>query len=106
MRTALKLAGTRQGTGFTGGEDAGRIDYGRLRPRDLWALRVAIGEALSKAHPAPKTKLVDFVRQGASRSEYRRRTLGQVAIVKIGSCDPGLIQPLLSCRLLAKTRPR
>ncbi len=52
MRAALKLAGTRQGTGVTGGEDAGRIDYGRLRPRDVWALRVAIGEALSQAHPA------------------------------------------------------
>ena len=52
VRAALKLAGTRQGTGFTGGEDAGRIDYGRLRPRDVWALRVAIGEALSQAHPA------------------------------------------------------
>ena len=54
VRAALKLAGTRQGTGFTGGEDAGRIDYGRLRPRDVWALRVAIGEALSQAHPAPQ----------------------------------------------------
>ena len=41
VRATLKLAGTRQGTGFTGGEDAGRIDYGRLRPRDVWALRVA-----------------------------------------------------------------
>ena len=56
----MKLAGTRQGTGFAGGEDAGRIDYGRLRPRDVWALRVAIGEALSQAHPAPQSKLVDF----------------------------------------------
>lgn len=60
VRAALKLAGTRQGSGFTGGEDAGRIDYGRLRPQDLWALRTAIGEALSQAHPAPKSKLVDF----------------------------------------------
>ena len=60
VRAALKLAGTRQATGFTGGEDAGRIDYGRLRPQDLWALRLAIGEALSQAHPSPKNKLVDF----------------------------------------------
>jgi Domain of unknown function (DUF4091) len=60
VRASLKLAGTRQGTGFTAGEDAGRIDYDRLRPRDVWALRVAIGEALSQAHPAPKNKLVDF----------------------------------------------
>ena len=60
VRTALNLAGKRQGTGFTGGEDAGTIDYGRLRPRDVWALRIAIGEELSKAHPAPKSKLVEF----------------------------------------------
>jgi hypothetical protein len=59
-RAALKLAGTRQGTGFTGGEDAGRIDYGQLRPRDLWALRIAIGEDLSKAYPVAKSKLIDF----------------------------------------------
>ena len=60
VRAALNLAGTRQATGFTGGDDAGRIDYGRLRPNHLWALRFAIGEALSKAHPGPKSKLVDF----------------------------------------------
>jgi Domain of unknown function (DUF4091) len=60
VRAALNLAGTRQGTGVTGGEDAGRIDYGRIRPRDVWALRVAIGEALSQAHPAAKSKLVEF----------------------------------------------
>ena len=60
VRAALNLAGTRQGTGSTGAEDAGRIDYARLRPQDLWALRVRIGEALSQAHPAPARKLVDF----------------------------------------------
>jgi hypothetical protein len=60
VRSALNLVGKRQGTGFTGGEDAGTIDYGRLRPRDVWALRIAIGEELSKAHPAPKSKLVEF----------------------------------------------
>jgi hypothetical protein len=60
VRRALKLAGTRQSTGFTSGDDAGRIDYGLLRPQHLWALRFAIGEALSQAHPAPKLKLVDF----------------------------------------------
>jgi len=60
VRAALNLAGTRQGTGVAAIEDAGRIDYARLRPRDLWALRAAIGEALSQAHPAPKSKLVDF----------------------------------------------
>ncbi len=60
VRTALRLSGTRQGTGFAGGEDAGRIDYGRLRAADLWSLRVALGEALSQFQPAPKSKLVDL----------------------------------------------
>jgi len=60
VRAALKLAGTRQGTDFAGGEDAGRIEFDRLRPGNLWALRVALGEALSQARPAPKQKLVDF----------------------------------------------
>jgi hypothetical protein len=60
VREALKLAGTRQETDVASGEDAGRIDYGRLRPRDLWELRVAIGEALSQAHPPFQAKLVDF----------------------------------------------
>ena len=60
VRAALKLAGTRQGTGITAGEDAGRIDYGELRSRDVWALRVAIGEALSRSHPGARSKLVDF----------------------------------------------
>ncbi len=60
VRTALKLAGKREGTSYSGGEDAGRIDYGRLRPRDIWALRVALGKALSQAHPAPTNRLVDF----------------------------------------------
>ena len=60
VRAALNLAGTRQGTGITGAEDAGRIDYARLRPQDLWALRVRVGEVLSQAHPAPARQLVDF----------------------------------------------
>jgi hypothetical protein len=60
VRAALGLAGKRQGTRFLGGEDAGRIDYGRLRPQDVWALRFVIGESLSQSHPAAKGKLVDF----------------------------------------------
>jgi hypothetical protein len=60
VRAALNLAGTRQGTGLDVAEDAGRIDYARLRPQDLWALRVRVGEALSQVHPAPAPKLVDF----------------------------------------------
>jgi hypothetical protein len=60
VRASLGLAGARRGTGITGAEDAGRIDYNRLRPQDVWALRVAIGEAISRARPAPASKLVDF----------------------------------------------
>jgi hypothetical protein len=60
VRAALNLAGTRRGTGVADAEDAGRIDFHRLRPQDVWALRDRIGEALSKAHPAPARKLVDF----------------------------------------------
>ncbi len=60
VRAALKLAGTRQATGTTDAEDAGRIDYARLHSRDVWALRSAIGEALSQAHPAFQPRLVDF----------------------------------------------
>ena len=60
VRAALNLAGKRQGTGAAVAEDAGWIDYSQLRPRDLWALRTAIGEALSQAQLAPKSKLIDF----------------------------------------------
>jgi hypothetical protein len=60
VRSALHLAGSRQATETGGTEDAGRIDYSTLRPQDLWALRVRIGEALSLAHPARQSRLVDF----------------------------------------------
>ena len=57
VRDALQLAAERQ---TTGGEDAGRMNYGRLLPQDLWALRVRIGQALSDAHPPPQRRLVEF----------------------------------------------
>jgi hypothetical protein len=60
VRAALHLSGSRQATESGGAEDAGRIDYSGLRPQDLWALRVRIGEALSLAHPATQSRLVDF----------------------------------------------
>jgi hypothetical protein len=60
VRGVLRLAGERQGTGFEGGEDAGRIDYGRLLPQELWALRVRVGEALSAAAPPARRRLVDL----------------------------------------------
>ena len=79
VRAALKLAGTRQGTGFTGGDDAGRIDYGRLRPRDVWAMRVAIGEALSQAHPAPGASSSTSARRAANQSDCARYLSGRTA---------------------------
>ena len=60
VREALHLSGSRQATETGGAEDAGRIDDPELRPQDLWALRLRIGEALSQAHPAPLDRLVEF----------------------------------------------
>ena len=57
VREELKLVGERT---TSGGEDAGRVDYDRLRPVDEWALRQRLGEALSALHPEPKRRLVDF----------------------------------------------
>src|SRR5262249_43830795 len=60
VREAPGLAPERKGTGFTGGEDAGLMHYSRLRPQDVWALRVQVGQALSEKHPTPKRKLVEL----------------------------------------------
>lgn len=60
VRETLALAGERRGSGFAGGEDAGRIDYAKLSPADLWSLRVRIGSALSAAHPPAAGRLVDL----------------------------------------------
>ena len=79
VRAALNLSGTRQDTGLTDAEDAGRIDYNRLRPGDVWALRVRIGEALSQAHPAPARKLIDF--------RTPRRDLVHLPPVDVGTLD-------------------
>jgi hypothetical protein len=77
VRAALSLAGTRRGTGLQGGEDAGRIDYGQLRPQDIWALRVAIGESLSQSRPAPKSKLVDFRTPRRDPDKLPRTVVGE-----------------------------
>lgn len=58
-RGALRLSAERRGTGAAG-EDAGVIQFGKLRPEDLWALRVGVGQALSNARPTPQRRLVDF----------------------------------------------
>ncbi len=85
VRAALSLAGQRRGTGFEGGEDAGRIDYGRLRPQDLWALRFAIGQFLSQAHPAAKSKLVDF--------RAPRRDPGKLPLAFVGESSQASTTP-------------
>lgn len=60
VREALRLAAERQATGFTGGEDAGRLHYDRLLPQDLWSLRLRVGQALSEAHPEPKRQVIEL----------------------------------------------
>ncbi len=57
VREELHLAGERK---TSGSEDAGQVQFARLRPQDEWALRVRLGEALSARHPPPKAKLVEF----------------------------------------------
>ncbi len=59
IRQAIPLNAVRKGTGFAG-EDAGLIDFDSLRPQDVWALRVRVGELLSAAHPAPQRQIVNF----------------------------------------------
>src|SRR5208282_3137942 len=59
VRQALHLSGERKGTGFVG-EDAGVIDFGKLRPQDVWTLRMQVGQALSDARPEPKRRLVEL----------------------------------------------
>ena len=56
----LGLHGERQGTGFQGGEDAGRLAFAGLTPQDLWSLRVQVGRMLDRAHPPPRRRLIDF----------------------------------------------
>ena len=46
VRKRLALQADERGTSFTAGEDAGSLAYERLRPQDLWSLRVQIGKVL------------------------------------------------------------
>jgi hypothetical protein len=59
VREALHLLGERKGTGFAG-EDAGVIHFAQLKPQDVWALRVRLGEFLSSTAPAPKRRLLEL----------------------------------------------
>jgi len=45
----IHLKGQRQSTGFTGGEDAGVVDFGALKPGDLWRLRMTAADAIEQA---------------------------------------------------------
>jgi hypothetical protein len=74
VRQNLHLAGSRQATATEpgGAEDAGRIDYSQLRPQDLWALRIQLGQTLSELHPAPRSRLVEF-RTPPRTPEHRHR---------------------------------
>jgi hypothetical protein len=60
VREALRLAGSRRPTEAGGVEDAGRIDDAGFDHEALRALRSGIGEALSRARPAPAARLMDF----------------------------------------------
>ena len=108
---ALKLAGTRQGTGFTGGEDAGRIDYGRLRPAISGPCAPRSARPCPRP-PCPKSKLVDFRTPPGTRAyaaglcrvgreSYRRRIIrvsreGWTVCRSPFSMEPGrLALPLL-----------
>jgi hypothetical protein len=81
IREALPLAGEKHGTRFEG-EDAGVIDFGHLRPQELWALRVRVGEVLSAAHPERKSKLIDL------RTPRRDPSRGAPGYVSVGETPP------------------
>ena len=74
VRAALKLAGTRRATGFSGADDAGMIDYARLRPQDSGRCGSPIAQDLSSAHPAPKSKWSTSARRAATRTSLSQRS--------------------------------
>lgn len=80
VREALRLAGRRRDTGAAG-EDAGVVDYGRLRPQDVWSLRVRVGAALSASRPEPRSRLVEHrpPRRDPSRLRPGYVSVGEVA---------------------------
>src|SRR6185312_2578547 len=77
VREALHLAGERR---TSGGEDAGRIQFTRLRTQDEWKLRLQVGEALSARHPAPKRQLVEL--------RTPRRDLSRLAPGYVSGAEP------------------
>ncbi len=67
VRQAISLTAVRKGTGFAG-EDAGVIDFDSLKPQEVWALRVRVGELLSAAHPPARRQIVELGRQMSRRA--------------------------------------
>ena len=57
VRAALGLVAERRGTGFQG-EDAGSVHYAKIKPQDLWALRIRVARTLSALHPAAQRAYV------------------------------------------------
>ncbi|MGL5096052.1 MAG: hypothetical protein ACRDD1_10705, partial [Planctomycetia bacterium] len=82
VRNLKSLEGRRAGTGFVGGEDAGAIDYARLKPVDLWRLRTALGADLSRRSPPHERRLVDL------RTPKRNPAANPPAYVSIGETPP------------------
>ncbi|MFO0954263.1 MAG: DUF4091 domain-containing protein [Isosphaeraceae bacterium] len=60
VREELGLSGRRGASGMQAVEDAGTVRYGAVRPEKFWELRMRVGEALSKAAPPERRRLVDL----------------------------------------------
>jgi len=60
VREALDLNGVRGASATVSVEDAGTVRYDRLRPQDLWALRVRVGRVLSGLRPGPQSPPFEF----------------------------------------------
>ncbi len=57
VRAALHLTAERK---VIGGDDPGLLTFAQLSPRDLYALRMQVGSALSAAAPPAKRRLIDL----------------------------------------------
>ena len=83
VREALHLSGERKGSGLPAARTRASSHFARLKPQDVWALRVRVGEALSEAAPPAKRRLIDLrhaaARPGppAARLRLRRRSAGR-----------------------------
>lgn len=80
LRRKLSLRGRTDDSGSVGGEDAGRLDFQRIRSGDLHALRTQIGAALSALAPPPRRRLVEWPapRRAAGKPDDGYVTVGDV----------------------------